>query len=98
MSVNALKPDPALTEDEWPFSTPAIGSGEEAMERALWLHRMQEANRAWAQVWKDRAAEAKARQIAKAQEPARQPRATDPDYLDGDYELIGTFQSSDWGD
>jgi len=96
-----LKSDPALTaEVEWPFQTPAPGSGEEAMERALWLARMQQALQDFDQDCKDIVAEINAsHRAAKAkQEPARQPRATDPDYLDGDYKMIGSIQSSDWGD
>ena len=102
MPLAPLKADPALwAVDTWPFESPAPGSGEEAMERALWLARMQQALQDFDQDCKDIVAEINAsHRAAKAkreQEPARQPRASDPDYLDGDYKMIGSIQSSDWG-
>ena len=72
------------------------------MERALWLHRMQQALRAADEAVADEVAKinanyraAKAREIT--ENAPRAPRATDPDYLDGDYKMIGSIQSSDWG-
>ena len=92
-----LKSDPA--EVEWPFETPAPGSGEEAMERALWLSRMQQAMRAADEALAEEVAKINASYRAAQRDlPARAPRATDPDYLDGDYEMVGSIQSSEWGD
>jgi hypothetical protein len=72
-----LKSDPA--EVEWPFETPAPGSGEEAMERALWLSRMQQAMRA--------ADEAVTEEVAKINASYRaaspQPKRTYPDTMQG---------------
>jgi hypothetical protein len=85
VSVAPLKPNPALTaEVEWPFETPAPGSGEEAMVRALWLHRMQEANRLWAQVWAEEVAASKARIAAGTPHIApRQPKRIYTDTMQG---------------
>lgn len=28
----------------------------------------------------------------------RRPKPDDPNYLDGDYDMIGSFQATDWGE
>lgn len=88
-------PDPALTEDD----PSAPGSVEHTLDQAVWLAYQREFMRAADEAVRDEVAKINANyRAAQREQPKRQPRATDPDYLDGDYEMVGTIQLSDWGD
>lgn len=76
-------------------------SPEDMLEQAVFLARWREAHARVDAGMKEMVAEInaayRARKEREAAMPVRQPRATDADYLDGDYEMVGSIQSSEWG-
>lgn len=95
MSVAPLKSDPALAEDE----APAPGSVEHTLDQTVWLAYQREFMRAADEAVRDEVAKINANyRAAQREQPTSQPRATDPDNLDGDYEMIGTRQAYEFGE